>query len=353
MVSSCRTLAAALVLAAVAGCAGPDLRTVPEGALEDDRPLADLDELLAGAPANDDIPLEDGGPVALLPPKLDLTAHDSPVRDQMYRGVCSIFSTVALMESLYKKKGALPDPDFSEQYLQWLVKTKLGVFPGSSGSANLYNLQAVTQYGVVTEALDPYEPEQWNGQNDPACAVAPGASDDGLPVQCYTNGAPSAEAQAATAYKLPPARWLNTAGIKDHLALNGTPVAIGVTFFLQAWNHGASTLPIEREFHRFGFVTYPNDVDKELSLAQRSGHAVLIVGYDDELEVPMRGPDGKVLLDATGAVMREKGFFLFKNSWGTDSFGSKNPVRAGYGYISYRYVAEFGSAMVADVPVTP
>jgi hypothetical protein len=38
----------------------------------------------------------------------------------------------------------------------------------------------------------------------------------------------------------------------------------------------------------------------------------------------------------------EKGFWLFKNSWGTASFGVENPYGAGYGWLSYRYVDEYG-----------
>ncbi len=36
----------------------------------------------------------------------------------------------------------------------------------------------------------------------------------------------------------------------------------------------------------------------------------------------------------------EKGFFLFKNSWGTSGFGILNRFGPGYGWISYAYVAD-------------
>ena len=64
----------------------------------------------------------------------------------------------------------------------------------------------------------------------------------------------------------------------------------------------------------------------------------------------MRDGDGNPVLDGSGKPMKEKGFFLFKNSWGTASFGAQHPYGAGYGWLSYRYVKEYGSAVVGEVP---
>jgi hypothetical protein len=46
----------------------------------------------------------------------------------------------------------------------------------------------------------------------------------------------------------------------------------------------------------------------------------------------------------------EKGFYIFKNSWGTTRFGVTNPYGAGYGLIAQRYVDEYASAYVTGVP---
>jgi hypothetical protein len=82
----------------------------------------------------------------------------------------------------------------------------------------------------------------------------------------------------------------------------------------------------------------------------RAGHAIQIVGWDDTLEVPMRDGDGNPVLDAQGNVKKEKGFWIFKNSWGTASFGVDHPTGPGYGYLSMNYVAEYGSAVTAELP---
>ena len=51
-----------------------------------------------------------------LPKEFDLLDTMGPVRNQRSRGVCSIFSTIGLMEHLYIKEGTITNPDFSEQW---------------------------------------------------------------------------------------------------------------------------------------------------------------------------------------------------------------------------------------------
>jgi hypothetical protein len=101
---------------------------------------------------------------------------------------------------------------------------------------------------------------------------------------------------------------------------------------------------------RQGFVPYPNETDKEKSLENRAGHSILLVGWDDDAEVQLIDEEGNPKVDENGDPVTEKGFFIFKNSWGTGGFGSENDFPDGYGYISYRYVEEYGSGRVSDVP---
>ncbi len=101
-------------------------------------------------------------------------------------------------------------------------------------------------------------------------------------------------------------------------------------------------------------VTYPNDKDKSESAMHRAGHAIQLIGWDDNLEFESRDGEGKPIL-VNGVPKKEKGFWLFKNSWGTASFGVEHPTGPGYGWISYQYVKEYGRAVTADLPslVTP
>jgi len=305
-----------------------------------------LDDINSGAPDNDSLP-DDNKADAVYPATFELPKNEqSVVKSQGSRGVCSIFAATAIVENLYLKAGmAAADVDFSEQYMQWSVKNQVGAFTYTEGSNVDSNLQAVVRYGGIKESAWPYQSYPWTSANDPACTGG-----ENLPTKCYTNGEAPQSALDAPKFKLPSSRWINTNSIKAHLTTKKSGVGVGLTFFYQAWNHGRSTIPVDTNLWREGFVTYPNDKDKTESAMHRAGHAIEIIGWDDELEIPMRDGEGKPVLDADGNPKKEKGFWLFKNSWGTGSFGVNHPFGAGYGWLSMRYVKEYGSAVVAEVP---
>ncbi len=339
-----RFSAALLAASVLGGCAATEGGY--DGELDNDPPLADVDELLEGAPDGATLPDESKAdaqyPVLYTKP----IEWQSPVKSQGSRGVCSIFSTVALMEHLYIKEGTLPNPDFSEQYLQWSAKVQVGSFPHTSGSNANSNLRAIHEYGIVAEADDPYETFQWSTANDSEC------EGEDMPTKCYTNGDPSEEARAARKYFLPRGRWLSNRrrSIKAHMTEKEQGAIVGLTFFYQSWNHRRSDLPTNRDYWNKGYVLYPNAKDQELSLEKRAGHSIELVGWDDELEVPTVDEEGNTVVDENGEPVMEKGFFIFKNSWGTGSFGKDNPHGDGYGFISMRYVEEYGSVYISDLP---
>lgn len=319
----------------------------PGTAGESSSALSDYNALFDGAPGNDALPfdIKADGP----PPRehSELLAEQSDVKSQGRRGVCSIFSTAALMEHLYIKAG-MANPDFSEQYLQWSAKFEINSFPNTSGSNAQYNLDAISRFGIPKEEAWPYETEQWNDLDDPDCAE----DNEDKPTHCYTNGHPSDDARAAKKYFLPRGRWLNSSkeAIIDHIRINNTAVVVGLDFFYQAWNHRKSELPRNMEAWDQGVVVYPNDKDIEISRENRAGHSILIVGWDLDASFPRRDADGEIMRDAQGNPEMEQGFFIFKNSWGTDGFGIHNKYGAGYGYISMRYVNAHGWARISSVP---
>jgi Proprotein convertase P-domain/Papain family cysteine protease len=310
---------------------------------DDDAPVqaGDINE---GAPANSTLP-DDNKSDAQYPAKFEV-GDQSPVKSQGSRGVCSIFAATAQIENLYIKAGmALAEADFSEQYLQWAAKNLQGQFKNTEGSTSDANLQATVRFGTVKEAAWPYETAPWNAANDAACNGGMN-----LPTKCYTNGEPPASIAQAVKFKLPASRWINTNSIKAHITTKKTGVNVGLTFFYQSWNHRKSPLTVNTEYWQKGYVTYPNADDKTKSLEMRAGHAIHIIGWDDNLEVQSRDKDGNLLKNADGSPKMEKGFWLFKNSWGTAGFGINHPTGPGYGWLSYKYVAEYGSAVTAEVP---
>ncbi len=327
------------------GCAGT---SAPDDDHSFTPGLAKYDQVFHNTPANGSLP-DIGKADGTYPAKsTELLQYQSPVKDQNRRGVCTIFTTTGLMEHLYLKAGA-QNPSFSEQYLQWAVKVQLGVLPNDEGSNIEDNIQAIHQFGIVTEADDPYNGLEWSAANDPQC-VPDGTETQQLPTKCWTQGDPSAAAQMANKYFLPEGQYLNTTDIKAHITSEHTAVGVGIDFFYQAWNHGLSKLPINRNDLTAGIVRYPNADDVESSHTQRAGHGILIVGWDDDYTVQAVDKDGKPAVDANGNPVMQKGFYIFKNSWGTDIFGVTNPNGAGFGYISQQYIEEFGTAYTAGLP---
>lgn len=289
-----------------------------------------------------------------LPMEYELLSTQSPVRNQAGRGVCTIFSTTALMESLYISEGSIPNPDFSEQFLQWSSKVEGRRFLTSGGSNNEANLAAITRFGTVTEASWPYQTSAWTAANDPGC----GMPEAMRPVQCHTNGEPPAAALAAQRFYLPAARSIRSTpdSIRGYMVTNRQPVVVSGTFFYQAWNHGGSMLTVNRANGRLGLIQYPNAEDRADSMMRPAGHGVLIVGYDSDMSVQRTNAMGQPEVDAMGRPVMETGFYLIKNSWGdTGNFGSEQvPNTAvhprGYGWISMRYVQEFMAAYVSGIP---
>lgn len=336
-----------LVALLAAGCSSSDGDPSAAGAFDNDVPLSDLDSLFKDAP--DNAKLDELGKADAVYPKLytELLTQQSPVKSQARRGVCSIFATNALMEHLYIKAGDLPNPDFSEQFLQWSVKVEVGDFTNTEGSNANSNLEAISRFGIVKEADWPYQEDKWTAANDPEC------TGESMPTKCYTNGDPPASALAAPRFKLPTGKWVNskTNSIKAFMTSKKQGVVVGMTFFYQAWNHRLSPIPVDSAtYWKEGVVFYPNAKDKTESLKKRAGHAILLVGWDDDKEIQPLDEAGKPAVDGSGNPVKEKGFFIFKNSWGADRFGTQNPYGAGYGYLSYKYVQEYGTVYGADVP---
>ncbi|MBW2736765.1 MAG: C1 family peptidase [Deltaproteobacteria bacterium] len=328
-------------------------------------PLGDFEELVGNAPENDTLPNEMKADFPYPTQFFELIDSQSPIQSQGGRGVCSIFSTVALMEHLYNRAGheAL---DFSEQFLQWSVKFNDNTYPNTGGSSPTANLRVIHKYGIPLEEAWPYESFAWTSVHDEACAkvsCTTGSECDtgicksgkcALANRCYTNGEPPESAKEAKQYFLPEGRYINTRSIKDHIYFKKTAVVVGLDFFYQSWNHRRSALPTNRSNWSQGYVLAPNSEDVVESHKQRAGHSILLIGWDDELEVATRDAEGNVVLDEEGNAVKERGFYLFKNSWGDDSFGVHNPHGAGYGFISRKYVEKYGrGARMTELPEPP
>jgi len=127
----------------------------------------------------------------------------------------------------------------------------------------------------------------------------------------------------------------------------GFPVLLDIDFYYGAWNHRkALDYGIARNMSQWykGIVTYPepNSLDKKAYLRDSAGHSVLIVGYDNTIVITNR----EQMVDGTTKECSYTGAYIFKNSWGTESFGVaftyNGTVYPGYGMITTKYANQYG-----------
>jgi len=186
--------------------------------------------------------------------------------------------------------------DLSEQYLYWACKQIDGA-PESEGSFIEYAMQALRR-GIPAMSLVPgvcKERDWWYDsaprQNNP------------------THGPPPQKALVAQKFAPSKAKSLECTSIKALKEALASGACVGSSVYTYhfwtdgyAWREGVISLPFE----------IPPD----------GAHAVCLVGYEDR--------------DNTHA----DGYFLFKNSWGTN-WGVGQPRRwRGFGRLPYRYVLE-------------
>ncbi len=329
---------------------------------------------LAKDPAGDSVPM--------VSPIRAVIAKQSKVRSQANRGTCSIFASTALFESMlaiqYPQQFSVQSLDLSEEWLEYLVvRTKQ-----EDGASSYENFQMISKYGMPTEPTFPYIGETWKtvessplaklrcgsiteattqtscllAHRNPSLLFATNAqlSEAGTPLFDKEFAKARSEARALKSKFLTqmnpgPVTLHSETLIKKTLAA-GTPITLDLDFYYGAWNHRRGTeFGLVRKMDEWskGIVTYPEpgslDLEKSREEDFSAGHSIVLVGYDDQLAI-----DTKIQMsDGTFKTITLKGFYFFKNSWGTENFGVKftlnGEVIPGYGMISQKYAHEYGS----------
>lgn len=270
-----------------------------------------------------------------------LIGFQTSVKSQGHRGTCSIFSSIAEVESLLKIRNG-KEYDLSENYLEYLIMSKIKSSP-SEGSDTEWNIPALQQYGALFESTWPYEEDDWTGDDFSSDVQAKISSTCGHVVGKNNKACllghmdPSNDQFSDEAEKV--ARELGTSSltyqtignqneIKQALD-NNQPLTLGLRFFYKAWNHRKMTEYGlgERDMNAWahGTVSTPTAQDIQLSSKHSAGHSIVVVGYDDAKRV-----------------------YYFKNSWGTGNFGAVsnflgNGSTDGYGTITYDYAHRYGT----------
>jgi C1A family cysteine protease len=212
-----------------------------------------------------------------LPPSVDLRQYCSPIEDQGNIGSCTGNAIAGQIELINKKKTPTKTPDISRLFIYYEERVMIGTVRWDSGAYIRDGIKVVYKKGAPKESLWPYQTNKF--------ATKPAAA-------AYTD----ALKRTVTGYQ----KCSNFNAVKNALAA-GNPVVIGFDVY-ESFESDEVTAT--------GVMPYPNTLTEEYL----GGHAVCIVGYNDNFR-------------STG-----RGYFIVRNSWGT-SWGDQ-----GYFYMPYQVI---------------
>lgn len=207
-----------------------------------------------------------------LPSRVDLRSYCSPVEDQGNLGSCTGNAIAGLIELVNRKKNKTFD--ISRLFIYYEERVLIGTVRRDSGAYIRDGIKVCYTKGAPLETLWPYNLSKWASK--PVTAA-------------YTDAAK----RKVTGYQ----RCTNFAAIKNALAA-GNPVVAGFTVYESFESNAVATT---------GMMPYPNTNNEQVL----GGHAIAIVGYDDNLN---------------------GGRFICRNSWGP-SWGDQ-----GYFYMPYQVI---------------
>lgn len=210
-----------------------------------------------------------------LPPAVDLSPMCSPVEDQGEIGSCTANSVAGALE-YHQILHRQPMTDLSRLFMYYNARKLKGAVNEDRGCSMAEAVASYLAFGACPEPVWPYNPGLWNQEPSQ---------------QAYDNAIQFASLQYAAIDH----------GIDMKIALaSGLPIIFGMSVPAHALQ------VVARET---GHVEPPKDGNWEEA---RSGHAMLIVGYNDA-----------------------KNAWLIRNSWGTD-WGIN-----GYAWIDYRVMDHY------------
>lgn len=238
-------------------------------------------------------PYQPAGTRALLPASHSLLHQLPPLRSQGPRGTCVPHAVLALREQLEMAAGAPAQINLSEQYVYWWCKAHDGV-PHVSGSYLSVGMRCLETVGAPLEEVWPYNRLKTAdpGQGPPPLAAEAGDA----------------------AFRTRRTLEFNRAdinGIKTCLHENRAVVFSAPVY--DSWYKSAACLA-------WGKITLPLPGE-----AYNGGHAMTLVGYQDDATAPGGG------------------YFLVRNSW--QPWAWHGVWQSGYGYIPYAYITGYASAI--------
>ncbi|MBF0459632.1 MAG: fibronectin type III domain-containing protein [Nitrospirae bacterium] len=227
---------------------------------------------------------------ATLPSSLDWRNNSgnwvTSVKDQGNCGSCWAFATTAALESYTLKKGNTPGKDNNTPYSLDLSEQVMVSCSGAGSCNGGYIDQASTFLHSTGEPVEScYAYTATNGSCSSACATRTSAADTINSWQWVTTSASAANVDTLR-------NALNTYG----------PLVVTMNVY-------------------YDFFYYNSGIYSYVSGAYEGGHAILLVGYNDDQK-----------------------YFIVKNSWGS-SWGEKGYFRIAYSEVSS--VTQFGAYTIA------
>ncbi len=311
---------------------------------------------------------------------LSVIQKQTDVKNQGPRNLCTVFSITALVESLYLiNHPGMRDIDLSEEWLHYLY-TQTSASGGSSGAYQTTLFEKIKASGMSDEQYMPYDKNVWTAGSSPLatqrcagltsksltrCLMAHhrpgllGVSDAELNNRSSANYDPDFASARASAVESKrqfinslSGRVVSAEGARSRLR-RGIPVSVKLKVYFGSWNHShGDSLGIDRDPSLLakGIVTYPEagSLDEVKSRGDSAIHSVVLVGYDDNVEVTYN----KKMTDGSTRTFTRKGVYYFKNSWGTAKFGNQFKLNGsripGFGMIIQDY-ANKGEFFAIDV----
>lgn len=306
---------------------------------------------------------------------LEALKLQTPIKDQGYRGTCSIFSSTAMLESLMVARGLdVEDADLSEEWLQYLTTQTTA----EEGSTSADNFKLLRQWGQPYERSLPYGDRAWTSKRNGLAAKRCGHLKRSWQLRaCLVSHRDPAllakrdeellnpndelydpefvdarrEALAIRDAVLLAPRGddgiiLKVSEIKAHLD-RGETLTLDLDFFYGAWNHKGGRkwgIQASPSLWRKGVITYPEKGSNDRAYSKRDGggHSVAVVGYDDSIEVSY----WVKMKTGTRKKFTRRGVYIIKNSWGVEDWGRDFEIQGqkipGYGMILQDHAHEFG-----------
>jgi C1A family cysteine protease len=301
----------------------------------------------------------------------------APVRSQGKRGVCTMFTTVGMIEHLLIKNGLANknEVDLSEEWMEYVMMTR----KTTEGSNTSRNFREVLKHGIVKEKTWPYigmkwlsleenpESKQWCehlidspdklascllGHRDPSLLRLKEkflAQRDAEFLSIRNEARSFRDTILVKLFPYQKTYKLKSLSTVKEMLSEGKPLIMGLKLFYGAWNSKKTeTFEIQKrnkdKWYQ-GIVTYPEigTRDRRISGVEGGGHSLIIIGYDDEKIIKSK----MLMEDGTWKEFSYKGVYYFKNSWGVKGSGKKfkyNGVNyPGYGMITQKYAHEFGN----------